>query len=523
MPISFNRDTLLQCALETERRWDMIVVGGGATGVGAAVDAASRGYRVLLLEQSDFGKGTSSRSTKLIHGGMRYLQQGNVSLVREALRERGLLLALAPHLVHDSPFVVPAYRLGVRTYYGLGMKLYDWLSGKYGLGHSRRLSPQATVQHLPTIRTEGLRGGVVYYDAVFDDARLLVNLVQTAVENGAVCLNYVRVREILKEGSRISGVLAEDVETGDELRLTARVVINATGPFADDLRRMDEPQAEPIIAPSQGVHVVLAKSFLPGEAALIVPRTRDGRVMFAIPWRNRVLVGTTDTPIEHIPIEPRPLDEEIDFLLETAGQYLQRMPRRSDVLSTFVGVRPLARTGRVRSTATLSRDHVIVVSESGLVTITGGKWTTYRRMAQDCVDRAAKLAALDPRPCRTEQLRVHGFAEGDGLGDEFECYGSDAEAVASLLDSDPAMRELLHPDLPYRSGQVIWAARQEFARTVDDVLARRIRGLFLDARAAIESASKVASLLGGELGRDEAWQDEQMWTFRAIAEGYVLR
>ncbi len=500
----------------------MLIIGGGASGVGIALDAASRGYSVLLAEQSDFGKGSSSRSTKLIHGGVRYLQQGNISLVMEALKERGILRNNAPHLVHDLAFIVPNYDWWEAPFYGIGMKVYDLLAGRYGFGTSRILSREETLQHIPTIRTDGFRGGVLYHDAQFDDARLLMNMVRTASEQGATLLNYCRVRSLTKGANGfLEGAVCEDVEGGTEYEVSAKVVVNATGPFSDEVRRLDDPQAPAMIAPSQGIHLVLDRSFLPGDSAIMVPRTRDGRVLFAIPWHGKTLVGTTDTPIRSVSLEPRPMEKEIAFILETAGEYLCKPPVRENVLSMFTGIRPLVKTGEGKKTAALARDHTIEISRSGLVSIAGGKWTTYRRMAEDCVDQASTLAGLDARPCVTQELRMHGYHENaETLGD-LKFYGSDAPAVAELLRSDARLGEQIHPRLRARAGEVIWAVRNEAACTVDDVLARRTRSLVLDARAAIESAPRVAALMAAELGRDEDWQAGQVKSFEEIAKNYL--
>jgi glycerol-3-phosphate dehydrogenase len=501
----------------------MVVVGGGATGVGVAVDAASRGYDVLLLEQSDFGKGTSSRSTKLVHGGVRYLEQGNVSLVMEALRERGLLRRNAPHLVGNLAFVVPNYDWWEAPFYGLGLKVYNALAGKYGFGASEILSREETLERLPTIRTEGLRGGVVYYDGQFDDARLLINLVATAARQGATLLNYVEVVGLRKGADGfVDGVVARDVEGDREYSVGARVVVNAAGPFCDAVRRLAEPGVSPLIAPSQGIHLVFNLSFLPGRSAILVPHTRDGRVMFAIPWHDHTLVGTTDTAIPEPTLEPRPLDEEVDFVLETAGRYLARAPSRRDVLSVFAGIRPLVRGDEGRITAALSRDHTIHIDGSGLLTTAGGKWTTYRHMAEQTVEKAAELGRLPERPCVTKDLNVHGYhSSADRLG-RLGVYGSDAAGIQRLMQDDPLLAAPLHPALPYTGAEVVWAARHEMARTLDDVLARRCRALFLNARAAVEMAPPAAALLAHELGRDADWQEQQVAGFRRLARGYTL-
>jgi glycerol-3-phosphate dehydrogenase len=517
-----NRGEMLKRLRERRERWDMAIIGGGATGVGSAVDAASRGYSVVLLEQSDFGKGTSSRSTKLAHGGVRYLEQGNIPLVMEALKERGLMRRNAPHLVHDLAFVVPSYDWWEAPFYGVGLRLYDLLAGKYGFGRSRNLSREETLERLPTVRTDGLRGGIVYYDGQFDDTRLLMHMAETASEQGAVLLNYTRVHGLMREADGfMSGVEARDEETGEEFRIAARVVVNATGPFCDTVRGM-AGAVEPMIAPSQGVHLVFDGSFLGGESAIMVPHTRDGRVMFALPWHGHTLVGTTDTPVQEATVEPVALDEEIEFILSTASLYLRKAPSRGDVLSAFAGIRPLVRTGDAGNTAVLSRDHTIRIEQSGLVTIAGGKWTTWRHMAEDCVDQAAMIGELDERPAVTRELKIHGFHENAEEFGELEVYGADAPAILEMMRVEPALTERLHPQLPYRAAEVVWAARFEMARTVEDVLARRTRALFLNARAAVAMAPRTAELMARELGQGAAWVEKQVERFGAVASGYVV-
>lgn len=518
-----NREAMIAAIEEWREPWDVLVVGGGATGAGVAVDAASRGYKTLLVEQDDFGKGTSSRSTKLVHGGVRYLQQGNISLVIEALKERGIMKQLAPHLVHEQRFVVPNYVWWEAPFYGLGMKMYDVLAFRYGFGPSKILSAAETLEHIPTLRTDGLRGGVQYYDGQFDDSRLLVNLVQTAVEQGATAVNYVRVDRLVKDASGfVSGAMMTDMESGRELTVAARCVINATGPWVDALRLQDDPQAGSIIAPSQGVHIVLDRRFLPGDTAIMVPHTRDGRVMFAIPWHDHAVVGTTDTPVAKADLEPVPMEEEIDFILETAAGYLTQPATRGDVLSAFAGIRPLVRAGDSQSTSALSRDHHIEISGSGMVTICGGKWTTYRHMAEDCVNQAATVADLPERPCVTRTLNVHGFQHHSDQHGARAVYGSDAPHLAALEKDAPELASTLNDALPYTGGEVAWACRAEMARTLEDVLSRRTRALLLNARAAVASAPAAAAVMARELGRDAEWQREQVEKFTALAANYTV-
>ncbi len=518
-----KRDLHLQRVLDRREPWDIAVIGGGATGAGVAVDAASRGYSVVLLEQSDFGKGTSSRSTKLVHGGVRYLQQGNVSLVMEALKERGLLAKNAPHLVHDLQFVVPNYAWWEMPFYGIGLKVYDMLAGKLGFGPSVILSREEVLARISTLEQDGLHGGVNYHDGQFDDSRLLINLIQTAAEQGACVLNYARVTGFAKDHYDIvNGLTFRDEESGTDHKVAARCVVNATGPFCDALRKVDDAYAEPMIVPSQGVHIVLPAEFLPGTTAIMVPHTRDGRVMFAIPWHGHVVVGTTDTPIPSVDLEPRPLAHEVDFILETAGGYLAKHPVRADILSVFTGIRPLVKAGGGSNTAALSRDHTIHISQSGLLTIAGGKWTTYRKMAEDVVDHAIVLASVDERACVTKELPVHGSGPDGAADGELAVYGSDAAGIAELIGANAELGKPLHASLGICGAQVVWAVRNEMARTVDDVLARRTRALFLNARAAMAMAPAVARIMAAELGRDEAWQRQQVETFHRIAAGYVV-
>ncbi len=518
-----KRDDMLTLARERIQPWDIIVIGGGATGAGVAVDAATRGYATLLLEQHDFGKGTSSRATKLVHGGVRYLEQGNVSLVMEALKERGLLRQNAPHLVSELQFVVPSYSWWEGPFYGIGLKVYQVLSGKYGFGSSQLISKEETLRRVSNVNPDGLTGGVVYYDGQFDDTRLLINLVATAAEQGATLLNYAKVTGLLKGSDGVvNGVTWQNLETGETFNVQAKVVVNATGPFTDSVRRLAEPDANQMIAPSQGAHIVLDRSFLPGANAILVPHTKDGRVMFAIPWHGHTLVGTTDTPVTEAPLEPVALDKEIEFMLETAGLYLEKKPSRADILSVFAGIRPLAKAGEGGNTAALSRDHTIHIDKSGLLSIAGGKWTTYRNMAQGAVDHAATLADLPDKPCLTANLNIHGYHPNAANFGSLSFYGSDAPAIRKLIDKDAALGRQLDPELSYVEAEVVWAVRMEMARTVEDVLARRTRALFLNAKAAIRMAPKVAGILARELGKDEKWQADQIEAFNQTAKGYLV-
>ena len=516
-----DRDEMLGKIADSTAVWDFIIIGGGATGVGVAVEAISRGYQVLLLEQQDFASGTSSRSTKLIHGGVRYLQQGNVSLVLEALKERGKLRRNAPHLVHDLPFIVPIYDWWEGPFYGIGLKVYDMLAGKEGFGHSENLSKKETLEQIPTVETKGLRGGVIYHDGQFDDARLVINLAQTAAAQGAALINYMKVKKLVKKDGLVSGVIACDLENGKEYELKSRAVINATGVFSDRIRQLDDPLASPFIKPSQGIHIVLEKSFLPGETAIMVPHTDDGRVLFAIPWHDRVVVGTTDTPVKEISMTPVPMAEEIDFLLKHAARYLSKDPEPGDVLSVFAGLRPLVSNTENLNTATISREHTISISRTGLVTIAGGKWTTYRKMAEETIDQAIEIAQLENHPSVSENLQIHGYHNHARKFGSIAVYGSDALEIEKMVEKKPALGEKLSDGITLPA-EVLWAVEHEMARTVEDFLARRRRTLFLDARAAMDMAPDVAKLMNSKLKKGRKWQKTQVESFRKTATGYLV-
>ena len=525
MTNSFSRSVNLHLASVNDKIWDIIIIGGGATGLGAAVDAATRGLSTLLLEQADFAKGTSSRATKLVHGGVRYLAQGDIALVREALRERGLLLKNAPHLVKNQSFIIPNYSWWDGVFYTVGLTAYDLLAGKLSLGRAAHINKQQVLKRLPTIQDRNLHGGVVYHDGQFDDARLAINLAQTAIEQSAVVLNYVKVVALEKDADgKVAGIKAVDIETEVSYTFKARTVINATGIFVDEILRMDAPEKKPMVRPSQGVHLVLDASFMPAEDALMIPKTSDGRVLFAVPWHGKLLVGTTDTLIEESSTEPVALESEIKFILDTAGQYLTKAPMRHDVLSVFAGLRPLAAPQKGSSkTKEISRSHKIITSDTGLITITGGKWTTYRRMGEDVVNVAVKMGKLKAGPSKTANLAIHGSLPNPDHNTHWYVYGADRRLIHTLTKENPDWANRVHPDDEYTRAEVIWSVRNEMARTVEDILARRVRVLFLNARLAIQMASAVAELMAGQLNKDMEWQRQQIEAFNTVAEKYILK
>ncbi|WP_291912996.1 glycerol-3-phosphate dehydrogenase/oxidase [Chitinophaga sp. CB10] len=505
--------------------WDIIVIGGGATGLGAALEAVTRGYRTLLLEQVDFAKSTSSKSTKLVHGGVRYLAQGDVSLVREASVERGLLTRNAPHLVRNLSFVIPTFSWWENLKYTIGLKMYDWLAGRLSLGRSKHISKTEALERLSTLRAEKLAGGVLYHDGQFDDSRLAINLAQTIADKNGTVLNYMKVTRLHKdERGKISGVTVGDtLNGGADIHLNTRAVINATGVFADDILEMDNPAAPKSIAASQGVHVVLDKKFLPGHDALMIPATSDGRVLFAVPWHNKVVVGTTDTPVNYITLEPHALEEEINFILATADQYLAHPPQRSDVLSVWAGLRPLAAAkAEGHKTKEISRSHKIIVAKSGLITIIGGKWTTYRRMGQDVVEKLEQTLVWKPTETATRHLQIHGSTDHVNWDDPWYFYGSDEKHIKHLEARHPELGETLSPAYSINKSQVVWAVREEMARNIEDFLARRVRLLFLDAKEAIRIAPAVADIMAKELKKDQNWINEQIASFNKEAQLFLL-
>ncbi|WP_207510610.1 glycerol-3-phosphate dehydrogenase/oxidase [Longitalea luteola] len=516
-----TRKTLID-RLAPPTTWDLLVIGGGATGLGIALEAVSRGYSVLLVEQADFAKGTSSRSTKLVHGGVRYLAQGDIQLVREASIERGLLWRNAPHLVKNQTFIIPIYTFWDRLKYTIGLKLYDWISGRLSLGSSVFVPRSKALQKLPNIRSEGLVGGVLYHDGQFDDSRLAINLVQTIIEQGGVALNYMKVTGLLKDNGQIAGATITDVETNRSYVCKAKAVINATGVFVDEVLQMDNPTGTKSITASQGVHLVLDKKFYPSNDALMIPATSDGRVLFAVPWHGKVVVGTTDTPVTEASLEPQALEKEIAFILENASRYFVQQPKRSDVLSVFAGLRPLAAPqGGNQKTKEISRSHKIMVTPSKLFTILGGKWTTFRKMGEDMVDRIEKELRWPHKKTATRNLAIHGSVANVNLNDPLYFYGSDKERVKALMNGHS--NEWLSTSLQIHEAQVVWAVQHEMARTVEDVLSRRTRALLLDARESIRMAEPVAAIMAKALQKDNNWIKEQVASYTKLAEGYVLK
>jgi glycerol-3-phosphate dehydrogenase len=508
--------------MESGTGWDVIVIGGGATGLGIALEASSRGYSCLLLEQSDFAKATSSKSTKLIHGGVRYLAQGNIALVREASLERGLLFRNAPHLVKDQSFLLPVYTYIELLKFTIGLKLYDWISGRSSIGPSVFISRKKTLERLPNLHPAGILGAVQYHDGRFDDARLAVNLAQSVFDAGGFAINYMQVTGLLKDDAGfINGVDVKDMESGGQYRLNAKAVINATGVFADDILQMDASGASRLICASQGVHIVLDKKFLASDEALMIPETPDGRILFAVPWHNKVVVGTTDIPVKQVSLEPVAMEKEIDFILATASRYLLHKPVKKDILSVYAGLRPLAAPqGERKKTKEISRSHVIRVSDSNLFTMLGGKWTTYRKMGQDMIDHVEKKLHWPPATSVTASLHIHGFSNDLNAALPFHDYGSDAAGIIQLMEEHPD--GWISKTLGIHQAQVTWAVKEEMARTVDDVLSRRTRALLLDARESVRMSVTVATMMARLLHKDQQWINEQVMRFKEIAGNYIL-
>jgi len=514
-----NRNTSIQ-QLSLISEFDICIIGGGATGLGIAVDAASRGCKTILLEKYDFAKGTSSRSTKLVHGGVRYLQQGNIKLVMEALKERGLLKKNAPHLVKNQSFVIPNYKWWENSFYGVGLKVYDWMAGSLGLGPSQLLNKEETLALAPNLDQDGLRGGVLYHDGQFDDARLAIHLAMTAADHGAVVINYMSVEGLMKENEKVCGVIANDRFENKEYEIKAKAVINATGIFSDSITKLDDKNAEPLISHSQGIHLVFDKEFLLSDTAIMIPRTDDGRVLFAVPWHNKIIVGTTDTPVLSASEEPVAMKEEIDFVMQHIHRYLKKDPSYNDIRSVFAGLRPLVKSNS-KITSAISRDHHIAVSDSELISITGGKWTTYRKMAEDVMEIAIHKAGISEKECITKHLQIHGYKANNDYAASLYYYGVDETEIKAIIKNEKSLAELIHPSLPYIKAEIVWAVQNEMCMTVEDALSRRTRALLLDAKAAIESAPLVATMMAKEMGKDESWIKEQIHNFNLVASNYL--
>ena len=504
--------------------WDVVIIGGGASGLGAAIESTTKGYNTLLLEQYDFTKGTSSRSTKLVHGGVRYLAQGNISLVFSALRERGFLRNNAPHLVSNLSFLIPSYSWWSIPFYTIGLTIYDLLAGKLSFGRSKPQSRSKTLSKIPSVNKTNLRGSVLYHDGQFDDSRLGINMVQTIIENGGTAINYIKLINLLKADGKICGVVVKDQETGIIYNIRSKTVLNATGVFVNSILKKDNVNAQDIVQPGQGVHLVIDKKFWPSKYALMIPKTKDGRVLFAVPWHNKIVLGTTDVPKEEALIEPVATDDEIDFILETAGRFLSKKPTRKDVKSVFAGLRPLAVSKNDdEKTKEISRGHKIYESKSGLISIIGGKWTTYRQMGEEVINRIAKIGNLPKRKSITETLHLHGYKKNVDFNCALCFYGSDAEKIKDLINENPNLGDWVSEELKINKAQVVWAVRYEFARTVEDVLARRTRALFLDAKESIRMAPTVAHIIAKELHYDNNWEKEQISNFTKLAEGYLIK
>lgn len=518
-----NRKEALQRIMDRSSPWDVVIIGGGSTGLGCALDAVSRGFDTLLIEAEDFAKATSSRSTKLIHGGVRYLRQGNISLVRESLAERGWLFNRLPYLVSPQLFLIPTYSFWETWYYKLGLWMYDRLAGAMGVYTSKRCNPKQALELVPTLKSDKLSGGVVYWDGLFDDARLCIEIAGTVWSQGGIALNYVKANSLVKRDGKVCGVEAIDTLSGAKYEVQGQVVIQATGVFSDQMRNQDSENSTGIIQASRGSHIVVDGSFLPNRNAIMVPKTSDGRLLFLVPWLGKVIVGTTDIPDENICLDPKPADEEIDFIIANASPYLAKPIERKDVLSAFSGLRPLVTAPKGEgNTAALSRDHFIEVSESGFMTIAGGKWTTFRKMGEDAIDVAIKSSDLEERPSRSQLTSFTKLEEEGESQARFANYGRNAGQLWTWIEEDPQLGETIHPRLPYSWAEILWAVKEELAESVEDVLARRTRSLFLDAEAAMEAAPAVARFIAQETGKDDEWISLSLDSFNRIADSYTI-
>ena len=505
-----------------KKSWDILIIGGGASGLGAAVDAASRGFKTLLLEKEDFAKGTSSRSTKLIHGGVRYLQNGDLSMVIESLKERGIMRRNAPHLVKDLSFVIPSYDWWSSPFYGIGLKIYDMMAGKLGLGPSTLLNKEETINLIPNVKKTGLKGGVIYHDGQFDDSRMAISLALTAEQQGAIVCNYIKVESLIKNDNLISGVIAKDFLTKERIKINCKVLINATGVFSDNILKMDNPNNPKLIKPSQGVHLVLDKKFLNGPHAIMVPHTSDGRVLFAVPWNNFVVVGTTDTLVNYISIEPNALDKEIKFILDNAGKYMTKTPKKSDIKSVFTGLRPLAADeGDSNETSEISRGHKIILSESGMISILGGKWTTYRKMSEDLINSALSVGGFPERACITQNLPIYGYDYNSDWEDPMHVYGSEIDKIKSIDESN--FSKSISKEFFITKNMIIWSIRNEMSMKLEDILARRTRCLFLDVNETLKIAPKVSGIMAKEMNKNKEWIDKELKNFVKLASKYQIK
>lgn len=518
-----NREDMMYKLRNDSKTYDFIIIGGGATGIGIALEASARGYSVVLLEKSDFTKSTSSKATKLMHGGVRYLEQGDIALVREAVVERGLMLRNAPHIVKVQSFIIPTHGWYDEILYTVGLTFYDLLAGTLSFGRSKHISKQETLKRIALINPDKISAGVTYYDGQFDDSRLAINTLQTAVGMGAIVLNYCGVNTLLKnENGQITGVKVKDEESGELFEIKGKQVVNATGVFADDILQMDAPGSRKTIAPSQGVHLILDKSFLPGDDAITIPKTDDGRVLFLVPWHNKVIIGTTDTPVEHGSLEPVAFEKEIEFILNTASRYLTKAPKRSDVLSVFAGLRPLAAPkGKGNKTKEISRSHKIYTSKSGLLTMVGGKWTTFRKMGEDLVNKAEKNHKWEHRPSKTRDLKIHGYQKDVDFDNALYFYGSDKDALLELSKQN-GWDQSISTSMSVIQAQVVWAVRHEMARKVEDFLARRVRCQLLDAKESAKMAPAVAKIMRELLEKDQAWEINQIADYEKLTSNYIL-
>ena len=515
-----QRASFLASATRRRLPYDVIVIGGGANGAGITLDCANRGLEVLLLERAAFGSGTSSRSSKLIHGGIRYLALAQFGMVREALHERALLLQNAPGLVTPLPFIIPAATRFELFKFAAGLKLYDWLAGGHKLGASRVLNTTETRRLVPQMGRAPLAGGVLFTDAQFDDTRLLFAILHSAAARGATLLNHMEVVGLSGNGRRhLRAVTALDAISGQHHEFEARVVINATGAHGDAVRRLADHNISAEVLPSQGTHLVVPRRFYTSDHALVLPRTPDGRVMFVIPWHGQVLLGTTDTALTKFEDPPVPLQQEIDMILAVTARYLHRAPGRADVLSSFAGVRPLAAAPGSARSSKVSREHAITIDNSGLVSVSGGKWTTYRRVAEQCLDEAIKSISLRGSNARTEQLPLLTL-EDQRAG--VDALGFPARGLAQLTAEQPSLAAALHEALPYNGAHFAWAARAEMAITVADALAYHSRALFIDARAAADIAPRVAAIMAAELGHDGQWIAREIAHARTVAARFIL-